>query len=512
MSESKTSTSPPPYPPPESKTASASASPASPAASTTSSTAPSASNAHASADAAGGDSPGRTKQRRSSLGQPDKKVKSMIRNDELRSLQSNQYTFRRGIAFIAFNTETGPGNPRTQAYLNDAARIGSMFTKIGFDVAMHRDLSKQVLEFECREFAELDFQAEGKNYDAMLFVLLSTGSGRGGVKGHDGKHVHVGTLTSPFANHMCPSLAGKPKIFLVHTVRGGADAYEAARDDLEAAEKFSLPADTILSFAAAPTTAAWDASASGSMFVSELLAVLRSRAGEKPLDAMLDLVADAIEARGRAKNRHQGRGGGSGGEDEDEDVEDGKGYGGYGGDGGGDDDEEEGEGGGGSRDRLPPLLPSSLPPVIMNNLDKDLLLTKRTDRCGKSLITVEEAGKHHDMLALFDEMRDNPQSVVVQAEACRVLAAMCKDSDADKDMFLESGGITALLDVLRVHETGTYDYIWDVGGSVGGQVRRDGARGGWACFARGVASRGAFGEPEVEAWRCVISCVCVEEG
>ena len=481
MSESKTSTSPPPSPPPESKTAaSASASPAaSPAASTTSSTDGSASsNAHASADAdAAGASPARTKQRRSSLGQPDKKVKSMLRNDELRSLKSNQYTFRRGIAFIAFNTESGPSNPRTPAYLNDARRIGSMFTKIGFDVAMHRDLSKQVLEFECREFAELDFQAEGKNYDAMLFVLLSTGSGRGGVKGHDGKHVHVGTLTSPFANHMCPSLAGKPKIFMVHTVRGGADAYEAARDDLEAAEKFSLPADTIMSFAAAPTAAAWDASASGSMFVSEFLAVLRSRAGEKPLDAMLDLVADAIEARGRAKNRHQGRGGGSGGEDEDEDADDGKGDGGYGDGGGDDDDDEEGEGGGGSRDRLPPLLPSSLPPVIMNNLNKDLLLTKRTDRCGKSLIMVEEAGKHHDMLALFDEMRENPQSVVVQAEACRVLAAMCKDSDADKDMFLESGGITALLDVLRVHDTGTYDCVCVcvcvcVGEWVGGWVDR----------------------------------------
>ena len=164
-------------------------------------------------------------------------------------------------------------------------------------------------------------------------------------------------------------------------------------------------------------------------------------------------------------------GGGGEDEDEDEDADDGKGYGGYGDDGGDDDDGEEGEGGGGSRDRLPPLLPSSLPPVIMNNLNKDLLLTKRTDRCGKSLIMVEEAGKHHDMLALFDEMRENPQSVVVQAEACRVLAAMCKDSDADKDMFLESGGITALLDVLRVHDTGTYDCVcacrW-VGRWVGG--------------------------------------------
>ena len=39
-------------------------------------------------------------------------------------------------------------------------------------------------------------------------------------------------------------------------------------------------------------------------------------------------------------------------------------------------------------------------------------------------------------------------------------------------------------------------------------MRREGARGGWACFARGVTSRGAFGSSR--RWRAggVIGCVC----
>ena len=202
------------------------------------------------------------------------------KDENLQDFKTEQYTFRRGVAFIAFNCDTDSSSrphPRTPAYANDAHRISTLFTKMGFDVrGMHRDLKAAALEFELRSFAaEEDFT----DVEALIFVFLSTGSARGAASGADGFKVAIGNLISLFSGHMCPTLKGKPKVFLVHTVRSGLDAETLTAADREAVAKITVPDDCLFFYSSVPNAVAWDASGSILRYVAEILSKIRQRAG-----------------------------------------------------------------------------------------------------------------------------------------------------------------------------------------------------------------------------------------
>lgn len=67
----------------------------------------------------------------------------------------------------------------------------------------------------CKDIAGKDHT----KYDCLLFAVLTHGT-KGKLYGTDGKLVPVEEITELFSGNKCPSLIGKPKIFLLQACRG----------------------------------------------------------------------------------------------------------------------------------------------------------------------------------------------------------------------------------------------------------------------------------------------------
>ena len=396
--------------------------------------------------------------------------------EELQDFKMNQYKFRKGKVFIAYNTETSwpRGAPRTPAFRADALRLQALFTKLNFEVVMHRGLTKALLEVECRSYAQ---DTDFSDTDALIFVLLTNAGGTGGscaATGSDGRPVPVGSLLGLFSNHMCPGLAKKPKVFVVHTVRGGyagadEDPHDLSRNDRLAADKLQVPDDSLFSFYSVPHSHAWDRSLSGSLFVSELLAAMRSRAGERPVKGMFEDMTEAVAERAAAEeakeaaadslahvessaalwNKHQH-------ERQERQERRQRRHGGGGGGGGGGRRRSSATSVGSDVSAASAASAASgasdaLAPLLKSRMTLDLLVSISRDRVERGLkrVRIAEAGAH--VPELVYEIKAHTRDAPVAAAACHALAALCKNAPPAQELFREAGGVAAVLDVMRMH-------------------------------------------------------------
>ncbi|XP_078492732.1 caspase-6 [Ciona intestinalis] len=122
----------------------------------------------------------------------------------------------RGLAVI-FNNEnfhyTTRMNKRSGTDV-DARNLSRIFKKLGFDVQVYKDLS-------CIAMLEVINGASSMDHtgnDCCFVAFLSHGDD-GCVYGTDGI-VQIKKIVDQFRGDVCPSLAGKPKIFLFQACRG----------------------------------------------------------------------------------------------------------------------------------------------------------------------------------------------------------------------------------------------------------------------------------------------------
>jgi len=88
--------------------------------------------------------------------------------------------------------------------------------KFGFNIHQHYWLSKSEMLTVLKETAEQDFSS----YACFLLVIRGYGS-KDGIYGIDDEVISLDAITSLFSQNKCPSLKGKPKVFLIETVHKG---------------------------------------------------------------------------------------------------------------------------------------------------------------------------------------------------------------------------------------------------------------------------------------------------
>ena len=86
----------------------------------------------------------------------------------------------------------------------------------GFHSDVHKGLTTSEMLKLLKETANKDFFG----YDGFLCVIVSYGS-KDGIYGRDDKAISLETITSLFSQNKCPSLKGKPKIFLMEAFQRG---------------------------------------------------------------------------------------------------------------------------------------------------------------------------------------------------------------------------------------------------------------------------------------------------
>ena len=168
---------------------------------------------------------------------------------------------------------------------DDVRNLISLFDDFNFQHKVeHNQSGSQMLEL-LRNTAEKDFS----RYDCFVCVILSHGT-KDGIYGTDEKVIKIEAITSPFRRNECPSLEGKPKIFLIQACRGpGQDRVPVESDsDPIPLSSSSLPADAdfLICFASAPGHESYRQD-HGSIFILSFFEVFKKYAEREHLMDMM---------------------------------------------------------------------------------------------------------------------------------------------------------------------------------------------------------------------------------
>ena len=98
----------------------------------------------------------------------------------------------------------------------DEKSLKILFRALKFDVIVRRDLNKHEIE----KVAETYGGKNHRDFDAFVLILMSHGGHQDQIFGVDGRETTVKNLMVEFQANKCPSLSGKPKVFIIQTCRG----------------------------------------------------------------------------------------------------------------------------------------------------------------------------------------------------------------------------------------------------------------------------------------------------
>jgi len=141
--------------------------------------------------------------------------------------------------------------------------------------------------------AEKDFS----RYDCFVCAILSHGK-KDGIYGTDEELIKIEAITSLFRRNECPSLEGKPKIFLFqacHGSRRDTVPVESDSDPIPLTSS-SLPADAdfLICFASAPDHESYRQAHLGSWFISSVVDVFKEYAEREHLMDMMLRVNNRV--------------------------------------------------------------------------------------------------------------------------------------------------------------------------------------------------------------------------
>ncbi|CAB1326554.1 unnamed protein product [Coregonus sp. 'balchen'] len=179
----------------------------------------------------------------------------------------------------------------------DERALFSVFSKLGFEVEVERDLTG-------RTMLEVVQELGGRSHvqaDALVVCVLSHGE-KVCVFGTDGGVVPIRSLTRPFTSAQCSSLAGKPKLFFIQACQGKGlqqgtllapsigqgerqGRYEA---DAGAIESVPWDADFLVGMATVEEYKSFRNTRAGSIYIQELCKqlVLGAASGEDMLSVL----------------------------------------------------------------------------------------------------------------------------------------------------------------------------------------------------------------------------------
>ena len=183
----------------------------------------------------------------------------------------------RGLCLIINNLEFQEKRLNRPGGEVDEEALYNLFCELSFEVHVKNDLKYS----EILETAEQYALKDHSDFDAFFMVVMSHGTDGDTICGISGKHkVRVEDLMAEFNVNQCPSLAGKPKIFIFQACRVSLDEREAPisdnngymadamASDSTLARSVSPPgADFLLAFSTMPGYVSFRNKESGSLYI-----------------------------------------------------------------------------------------------------------------------------------------------------------------------------------------------------------------------------------------------------
>ena len=245
----------------------------------------------------------------------------------------------RGLAVIINNNIfTGIKLEKREGTDLDAENLYRLFKGLGYDVRLFTDLTAAKMLSTLKQVSQLDH----RNVDSLVVCILTHGGVEGQLYGTDEELVPVDMVMKPFNGYNCPTLIGKPKLFLMQARRGGVfdygveatdSPYKRAREEgatmdqelsLEEMERATeemyrmqqkefeatdgqavvLPAeaDFAVVFATVPGYVSWRNSAFGSWFIKAFVEVMTENVYKRHFLEILTHVNNKVALKFRSRD------------------------------------------------------------------------------------------------------------------------------------------------------------------------------------------------------------------
>ncbi|XP_032640525.1 caspase-6 isoform X4 [Chelonoidis abingdonii] len=217
---------------------------------------------------------------------------------------------RRGVALI-FNHEQFYWHltlPDRRGTLADRDNLKRSLTELGFEVRCFDDLKAEEVMRNIYEVSK-DNHSDA---DCFVCVFLSHGEDNH-VYAYDAK-IKVQTVTNMFRGDKCPSLVGKPKIFIIQACRGDKhddpvivqDAVDSVVDksnvnetEVDAAAIYTLPAgaDFLMCYSVAEGYYSHRETLNGTWYIQDLCEMIRKYGSSLEFTELLTLVNRKVSHR-----------------------------------------------------------------------------------------------------------------------------------------------------------------------------------------------------------------------
>ncbi|XP_076353914.1 caspase drICE-like [Tachypleus tridentatus] len=177
----------------------------------------------------------------------------------------------------------------------DAEQLYHCFRALDFDVIIHKNLSVKEVRNELEKVSREDHT----NRDCFVCCILSHGE-NGLLYGRDGKFPND-MIFSPFTGNICPTLAGKPKVFFIQACQGDkldkGVILARGRDEADGTSHFfKIPshADFLICYSTVPGFYSWRNTNNGSWFIQALCSVLKTHAKSTDLQSLMTIVSRKV--------------------------------------------------------------------------------------------------------------------------------------------------------------------------------------------------------------------------
>ncbi|NXI07391.1 CASP8 protein, partial [Irena cyanogastra] len=167
-------------------------------------------------------------------------------------------------------------NPRynREGTLQDGEAVKSVFKWLQFETVEYMDLEGKKLYEVVKEYSKKDH----RNMDCFVCFIFSHGE-KDKIKGVDDECVNIEDIVSCFTGTNCPSLAGKPKVFIIQACQGSArhpsvavEADSSGHLEVDASPLTSIPdkADILIGMATVEDYLSYRSRKNGSVYIQSL--------------------------------------------------------------------------------------------------------------------------------------------------------------------------------------------------------------------------------------------------
>ncbi|NXA77365.1 CASP8 protein, partial [Thryothorus ludovicianus] len=158
--------------------------------------------------------------------------------------------------------------------LQDGEAVKRVFKWLQFETVEHMDLEGQKIYEKVKEYSKKDH----RNMDCFVCFIFSHGE-KDKIKGVDDECVNIDDLVSCFTGTNCPSLAGKPKVFIIQACQGSVhhpsvtvEADSTGHLEVDASPLASIPdrADILIGMATVEDYLSFRSRRTGSVYIQSL--------------------------------------------------------------------------------------------------------------------------------------------------------------------------------------------------------------------------------------------------